>query len=89
MPPLHRVGGRGEGGGGSGAYATRLRAALDAEYALNSALGLRSDFREGVACAVGVRRGEAPVWSPASLEEARRDPGLRAAIDAAGLSDWG
>ena len=78
----------GEDGEGGGAYAMRLRAALDAEYALNSALGLRADFREGVACAVGVRRGEAPAWSPASLEEARLDPGLRAAIDAAGLSDW-
>ena len=51
-------------------------------------LSLSLIFREGVACAVGARRGEAPVWRPATLEEARRDPGLRAAMDAAGLSDW-
>jgi hypothetical protein len=41
-----------------------------------------------VACAVGARRGEVPVWRPATLEEARRDPGLRVAMEAAGLSDW-
>ena len=55
---------------------------------LTLSLSLSLTFREGVACAVGARRGEAPVWRPATLEEARRDPGLRAAMDAAGLSDW-
>ena len=55
---------------------------------LTLSLTLTLTFREGVACAVGARRGEAPVWRPATLEEAGRDPGLRAAMDAAGLSDW-
>ena len=55
---------------------------------LTPSLTLNLTFLEGVACAVGARRGEAPVWRPATLEEARRDPGLRAAMDAAGLSDW-
>ena len=71
------------------AYRRRLRAALDDEFALNARLGLRRDFRdEGVACAVGARRGEVPAWSPPTLDAARRDPAVVEAIDAAGLADW-
>ena len=83
-------GGEEEGGAGGGhpAYALRLRAALDAEYRLNAALGLRPDFAEGVACAVGARRGEAPSWRPSRLEDVHQDAEVRAALDAAGLSEW-
>lgn len=45
-------------------------AARALEFKLNGWLATRPDFGEGVACAVGARKGEAPVWQGATLEEA-------------------
>lgn len=56
-------------------YHRRARA-LGIELAANQALALRQDFQEGVACAVGARRGEAPRWKHASIAEADADPSL-------------
>lgn len=47
---------------------------LGAEYAANSVLGFQPDFREGVDCTVGSKRGEKPAWIHSTTEEAARDP---------------
>ena len=68
-------------------YRAQLRLALDREYALNARLGLRADFAEGVACAIGEKRGETPQWAPPTLAEARGDVWVNAALMEAGLRD--
>ena len=45
-----------------------------ARLAAGEALAGRPDFLEGVACAVGAKKGEAPQWQHASVQEAADDP---------------
>jgi len=60
----------------------RRAAALGAELAANQALGCRDEFVEGVACAVGERKGQPPRWEHASVEEAEDDPAVQRLISA-------
>lgn len=60
----------------------RRAAALGAELAANQALGCRDEFAEGVACAVGERKGQPPRWEHASVEEAEGDPAVQRLLDA-------
>ena len=59
----------------------RRQLALGAEYAVNCALAERDDFQEGVSCAVGDRKGEAPRWKHASVTEAMADHDVMAVCD--------
>ena len=54
----------------------------------SATLKISAAVAEGVACAVGARRGEAPSWRPSRLEDVHQDAEVRAALDAAGLSEW-
>ena len=54
----------------------RLHLALATELAANSVLSARSDFIEGASCAVGLRKGETPLWQHASRQEAASDPSI-------------
>jgi enoyl-CoA hydratase/carnithine racemase len=59
--------------------------ALGIELTANQALGsLWGGFEEGVACAVGVKRGEAPRWRHGSVAEAAADPEVREILDRVG-----
>ena len=53
-----------------------MRASMATNGPANQALAARADFREGVECAVGARKGEVPRWEHASVEEARSDPAV-------------
>ena len=54
-------------------YARRAQS-IGIELVANQALAGRPDFLEGVACAVGAKKGEAPQWQHASVQEAADDP---------------
>ena len=60
----------------------RRAKALGMELVANQALAGRSDFREGVSCAVGAKKGEAPAWEHASLQAAAADPEMAALLEA-------
>ena len=59
----------------------RRASALGVELVANQLLAARPDFQQGVACAVGGKRGEAPQWEHASIEEAANDPGVEAILE--------
>ena len=46
------------------------------EITANSRLAAADDFAEGVACAIGARRGEEPRWAHRDWAEAARDPAV-------------
>jgi hypothetical protein len=60
----------------------RRAKALGIELAANEALSVRADFDEGVACAVGYRKGKAPRWEHQSVRAAAADPAMQAMLDA-------
>lgn len=59
----------------------RRAASLGVELAVNQALGARADFSEGVACAVGAKKGMWPSWEHASIAEAAADPEIKQLLD--------
>ena len=60
----------------------RRARALGLEYAAQVGLATRlPDFGEGVACALGTRRGEAPRWAHETVAEAAADPRVRALLE--------
>lgn len=59
----------------------RRAQALGIELVANQALAARPGFQEGVACAVGSKRGEAPSWEHASVQESAADPEVQAILE--------
>lgn len=59
----------------------RRAAALGMELVANQALAARPDFQEGVSCAVGVKKGQAPEWEHVSIEKAAQDPAVQALLE--------
>lgn len=59
----------------------RRAKALGVELVANHALAALPDFQEGVACAVGAKKGEEPVWSHSSVAEAAADLGVQAILE--------
>jgi len=60
----------------------RRTKALGIELAANEALCVRLDFDEGVACAVGSRKGQSPRWEHESVQAAAADPAVEALLNA-------
>ena len=50
------------------------RKSHDMEFAINSRLIQMHDFKEGVDCVVGARKGSSPAWKHDSWEDALNDP---------------
>ena len=65
-----------------GDTSARRAQALGTELVANQLLAARADFQEGVACAVGNKKGKAPMWSHSSLEEAACDPEIVQILEA-------
>ena len=59
----------------------RRQLSLGVELAANSALGCRADFTEGVACAVGSKKGQPPQWAHKSIDDATSDSAVQAIIE--------
>ena len=51
--------------------------ARNIEFVLQRHFCASPDFSEGVACAVGARKGETPAWTSATLETALSSPQIR------------
>ena len=69
------------------AQARRRSLALGMEYAANSLLAGRPDFQEGVACAVGGKKGAPPQWAHPSIEAAAEDPALQEVLERVASAD--
>ena len=76
--------GDGDGEGEGGAAFARRGAALRAERFAVARLCALPDFREGVACAVGERKGEAPRWRHADWAAARGDAAVAEILEGVG-----
>mmetsp|Transcript_32448 Transcript_32448/g.42751 ORF Transcript_32448/g.42751 Transcript_32448/m.42751 type:complete len:98 (+) Transcript_32448:2-295(+) len=53
--------------------AYNVQQALGQEFIINTALTQRSDYSEGVECAVGSKKGARPSWSPQDIKNVKED----------------